>query len=384
MRRLSVDSSIQVLPVAGRGDLRDFVKFPWRVYKNDPNWVPPLISDQISYLTPSQKNFFSRAEVALFSARNGRQVVGTIAAFIDPIPIEHLDEQVGGFGFFEVIEDYEVAEQLLDVACDWLKARKMARVMGPTNFSRSERPGVLIEGADCPPVLYAAHTPPYYKDFLEEYGMEKDYDLFAYRAFRSQIGENGKNIPPELARVAEAAQKANNATIREVDMDRWDEEVRTAHFLFNDTLKNMAGYVPLSEDDFVDMANQIKIFLDPDLALLAEVDGNAVGFCVAFPDINRVLIHLNGSLFPFGWLKIKKLIRRVDVVSFKLMGVLEKYRRRGIESMLYMEVIKQVYAKGYAWLDGSVTAEQNKVVNIMAQRLGAERYKHYRLYTKVL
>jgi len=379
-----VDSSIQVVPVTSRGGLRDFVKFPWQVYKNDPNWVPPLISEEISYLTPSKNKYFNQAEVALFSAHRGRALVGTIAAFVDSIVIEHLNEQVGGFGFFEVIEDYDAAERLLDTACEWLRARKMTRIIGPTNFSRSERPGILIKGADCPPVMYAGHTPPYYKDFLERYGMQKGYDLFAYRAFRSQIGEGGKNIPPELTRVAEAAAKATHATVRKVDMDRWEEEVRTAHFLFNDTLKNMEGYVPLSEDEFVHMASQIRLFLDPDLAMFAEVDGEVVGFCVAIPDINRALIHLNGHLLPFNWLRMEKLIRQIDVVSFKLMGILEKFRRRGIESMLYLEVVKAVYEKGYAWLDGSVTAEENKVVNIMAQRLGAEQYKHYRLYTKAL
>ena len=122
------------------------------MYQNDPLWVPPLISDQISYLTPSENTFFNRAGVALFSARRGREVVETVAAFIDPIPIEHLDEQVGGFGFFEVIEEYEIAERLLDVACEWVQARNMSRIMGPTNFTRSERPGVLIEGADCAPL----------------------------------------------------------------------------------------------------------------------------------------------------------------------------------------------------------------------------------------
>jgi GNAT superfamily N-acetyltransferase len=383
-RRLSVDSSIQILPVTSRGDLRDFVKFPWRVYRGDPNWVPPLISEQISYLTPSKNKFFNQAEVALFSARRGRELAGTIAAFIDPIVSEYLDERVGGFGFFEVIEDYDAAEGLLDTACEWLQARKMTRIMGPTNFSGSERPGILVKGADCPPVMYAGHTPPYYKDFLERYGMEKDHDLFAYRAFRSQIGEGGKNIPPELTRVAEAAQKAMNAKVRKVDMDNWEEEVKIAHFLFNDTLKDLPGYVPLSEDEFVSMASQMRLFLDPDLALFAEVDGEVAGFCVAIPDVNRMLIHLNGRLFPFNWLKIKKLIRQIDVVSFKLMGVLDKFRRRGIEAMLYLEVVKAVYEKGYAWLDGSVTAEENKVVNLMAQRLGAEQYKHYRVYKKAL
>ena len=373
-------SSIQIQPVTTRRDLRAFVKFPWRVYKSDPNWVPPLISERLVYLNPATGLFYRHADVALFLAHRSRQVVGTVAAFVDHRRIEHLGRAEGGFGFFEVIEDYSVAEQLLNAACEWLRVHEMLLMRGPTNFTANDCPGVLIEGADCPPVMLEAHTPPYYKDFLERYGMEKENDLFAWRAFRSQIGEELKNIPPQLARVADVARKVANVTIRKIRMYEWDKEISTAHYLFDTTLRHIPDHVPLTEAEFRRLAEQMRRFLDPDLALFAEMEGQPVGFCVAIPDINRALIHLNGRLFPLGWLKLAHYVRQIDVVSFKLMGVLEEYRRRGIDALLYLEAVKAVFDKGYRWLDGSLTSEFNPMVNLIAHRLGAERYKRYRLY----
>ena len=373
--------SIRIQPVTTKHDLRAFATFPWRVYRHDHNWVPPLISDRLAYLDPTRGPFYEHADVALFLARRGREVVGTIAAFIDHYRAEHLGRQEGGFGFFEVIEDYAVAEGLLNAVRDWLRARDMPTVRGPTNFGDFDCPGVLIEGADCPPVMLEAHTPPYYKDFLEQYGMEKEQDFFAWRAFRSQIGEELKNLPPELVRVADFARQAANVTIRKARLEDLDQEIATAHDLFNITLRHLPDYIPMSEAEFVRFTSGLRPFVDPDLALFAEAEGKAVAFCVAVPDVNRVLIHLNGRLFPFGWLKINRYIRQVDVVSFKLMGVLEEYRRRGIDALLYLEAVKAVFDKGYAWLDGSLTSERNPMVNLIAHRLGAERYKNYRLYT---
>jgi GNAT superfamily N-acetyltransferase len=373
-------SSIQIQPVTTRRDLRAFVQFPWRVYRDDPNWVPPLISDRIEYLDPVKGLFYRHADVALFLARQSRAVVGTIAAFVDHRLIEHVGEPAGGFGFFEVIEDYTVAERLLDAAGEWLRARDIPLMRGPTSFTNNDCPGVLLEGADCPPVMLEAHTPLYYKDFLERYGMEKDHDLFAWRAFRTQIGQELENVPPELLRVADVARQMANVTIRKVRMENWDEEISIAHHLFDTTLRHLPDHIPLTDAEFGRLAAQIRPFLDPDLALIAEVEGQPVGFCVAIPDINRVLIRLNGRLFPLGWLKLAYYIRRIDVVTFKLMGILEEYRRRGIDALLYLETVKAVYDKGYAWLDGSVTSEYNPMVNLIAHRLGAERYKHYRVY----
>ena len=407
-------SLLEVQRVTRRHDLRRFVRFPWGVYKEDPNWVPPLISDRMATLDPAKGPFYKQAEVALLLARRGRRAVGTVAVFVNH-PHAH-EPTEGGFGFFEVIRDYAVAERLLDAACEWLRARGASTIRGPTSFTKHEGPGVLVEGADCPPVMLQAHTPPYYKEFLERYGMEKDQDLFAWRAFRSQIGEELGNIPPALVRVADAARRRAGVTIRKLRMEDWDQEVGTAHQLFNATLRHLPDFSPTSESDFRRLANQMRPFLDPDLALFAEVasteqvasaeeiastekivgekegvgtghasgaataQGKPIGFCVAVPDVNRVLIRLNGRLFPLGWLKIKRYVREVKVVSFKLMGILEAYRQRGINALLYMEMVKAVFEKGYEWLEGSVTSEYNLKVNLIAQRLGAERYKHYRLY----
>jgi GNAT superfamily N-acetyltransferase len=372
--------AIQVQQAVTPRDLRAFVEFPWRVYQGDPNWVPPLISDQVAYLDPLKGPFYRNADVVLFLAFRGREVVGTIAAFLEHGLAAERKPGQGGFGFFEVIDDYATVERLLDAACDWLRVRGATLIRGPTNFSNNERPGVLIAGADCPPVMMAAHTPPYYVDLLERYGMIKDHDLYAYRAFRSQIGEGLSKLPPELDRVADVARRVAKAEIRKFRLADWEHEMATACYLFNETLKHLPGRIPVSDAEFARLANQFRPFLDPDLALVAEVDGQPVGFCVALPDINRVLIRLKGRMSVLNAIMIRRYIRQVKVVTFKMMGVLDIYRRRGIDALLYLAMIKAVYEKGYEWLDGSVTSEDNRGVNLSAQRWGAERYKHYRVY----
>ncbi len=378
------EASIEIQPVKTRRALRAFVMFPWRVYKGDPNWVPPLISERMEYLDPAKGPFYKHADVALFLARRRLEVVGTVAAFMPRQPPDSSAAPEGGFGFFEVIDDDEVASRLLDAACEWLRTRGASLMRGPMCFSENEYGGVLIEGAGCPPAMLEAHSPPYYPALLQRYGMEKDHDLFAWRAFRSQIGDELRNIPPDLNRVADVARRAANVTVRKLRPKEWEQEVAIARHLFNTTLSDLPGFVPMTEHEFRHLADPLRILLDPDLALFAEVDGKAIGFCIAIPDINRVLIRLNGRLFPFGWLRLRHYIRQIDVVSFKLMGVLEEYRRRGIDALLYLETVRAFYEKGYEWLDGSLTSEFNPTVNLIAQRLGAERYKHYRLYQKKL
>jgi GNAT superfamily N-acetyltransferase len=377
---MGMAADIEIRQVTTRGERAAFVKFPWQVYKGDKLWVPPLISDQMEYLDPRKNSFFNQAEVALLSAYRDGKIVGTVAPFVNHHIIEYTGEQAGGFGFFEVIPDYAVAEALFDAASKWQREKKMVLMRGPTNFTDNESPGVLLEGADCPPVMLEAHSPPYYKDLFERYGFEKDHDLYAWRAFKDQVGENLEKIPADLNKVAEAARKASGATIRKVQMDRWDEEVGLAVELFNATLKHLPEFSPMSREEFGQLADRVRMFIDPDLALFAMVDGKPVGFAIAIPDVNQVLIHLNGSLFPFNWIRIKSLVRRINVASFKLMGLLEEYRHRGIDAILYLEVVKAIFRKGYSWLDGSVTSENNPAVNLLASRLGAERFKHYRLY----
>jgi GNAT superfamily N-acetyltransferase len=372
--------SVVIQPVLSKGDLKAFARLPWRVYRGDRLWVPPLVSERLEYLDPARGLFYKDAEIALFMARRGRETLGTIAAFIDHARVRHLGRAEGGFGFFEVVEEYEVARQLLDECREWLRKRGMSSVRGPTNFGDNDCPGVLIAGTDYPPAMLEAHTPPYYKDFLERYGMQKENDLYAWRATFEQVGNELNAAPSDIVHVADAARKTGTIAIRRIRMADWDQEVATILSLFNATMSQIPDSVPLSEAEFRRIADQMRPFLDPGLALIAEVEGKAVGFCVLIPDTNRVLARLNGRIFPFNWLKIKRYIREIDVVSFKLMGVLKEYQRRGIDALLYVEALTEAKEKGYKWLDGSLTSELNPAINLIARGRGAELYKHYRLY----
>jgi GNAT superfamily N-acetyltransferase len=371
---------IQVRAVDGWRDLNAFCRFPWRIYRGDPLWVPPLISDRLKYLDPKTGPFYEHADVALLLARRQRQVVGTIAPFIDHALVQQTGRMAGGFGFFEAVNDWEVAHALLDAACGWLEARGAVAIEGPNSFTASETPGILVEPTDCPPAMLEAHTPLYYKELLERYGMQTLDDLYAYRVRRSHFGENLEKLPAPILRAAEAVRRASKVHIRRLRMTDWDEELVLAVRLYNETITEVLDAPPLRETEFRRMADPLKALVDPDLALYAELEGKPAGFCVAIPDVNRVLIHLNGRLFPFGWLKARYWMRRIDTVTFKLMGVLPEYRRRGIESLLYVEVLKAIFGKGYTCLEGSVTSAKNPGINLIATHFGAERHKHFRLY----
>lgn len=372
--------AITIEKVQGRRALQQFVRFPWKVYRGDPNWVPPLLSERLDRLDPARNPFLSEAQVELFMARDGRQPLGTIASFVDWHSVRHSGQKIGGFGFFECLPDYAIAQGLLTAACDAQRAWGMDGIRGPTNFGPNDEPGVLIGGANCPPAMLEAHTPPYYRDFLERFGMTKDSDSYAWRVPLQMFAQGQRTLPEQLLRVFDAARRRTDVRIRKIRLQDWDNEVDLACDLFNVTLQHLPDHVPTTRQTFRHMANQMRFLLDPDLALFAEVDGKVVGFLVAIPDFNYLLRRLNGHLFPFGWLKVYWYRRRIDTVSFKLFGVLEAYRRRGIDVLLYLEAVRSAAAKGYQWLDGSLTSEANPTINRLAERLGAERYKHYRLY----
>ncbi|MEW6566820.1 MAG: hypothetical protein AB1449_01355 [Chloroflexota bacterium] len=372
--------AITVERVRGQRALQQFVRLPWRVYRGDRNWVPPLISERLDRLNPSRNPFFAQAQVELFLARDGRRPVGTIAAFVDHHSNRHLGERMGGFGFFECLPDHSIADGLLTAACETVRAWGMEGIRGPINFGHFDEPGILIRGVDCPPAMLEAHSPLYYRDFLERFGMTKDRDAYAWRVSLQPFIDGQGKLPEQVLRVFAAASRRSGIRVRKARLDDWDREVDLACDLFNATLQHLPEYVPTTREAFRYLASQMRFLLDPDLALFAETDGKAIGFVVALPDFNYLLRRLNGRLFPFGFLKILWHRRHIDTVSFKLFGVLEPYRRRGIDVLLYLEAVRSAAAKGYRWLDGSLTSETNPTVNRLAERLGAERYKHYRLY----
>ncbi len=379
-----IPSILQISPVESQRDHRAFLHLPWRIYRGDPYWVPPLLGEVEAKFAPQQNPFFKSGEALRFLARRGQEVVGRVAAIIDHRSNEQLREKAGLFGFFETVDDPAVAKGLLDAAADWLRSRGMDIMRGPVNFSFNDEHGLLIAGYNSSPALLEAHNPPYYAGLIEGLGFRKQRDVYAYEATREDIDEELTNLPPKLLKVAQAARRRTKAVVRAADPKRWDEEIALVHHIYDTALSTLPLHVKISDEEFARLANSFRPFLDPELALFVEVDGKAVGFILTLPDINQALKHINGRLFPFGWAKLWWWMRRIDTASCKVLAMLPPYRGRGLEALLMLETAYRCWRKGYRRMDCSVTGEENVMINRIARRMGARIYRHYRIYEKGL
>jgi GNAT superfamily N-acetyltransferase len=243
-----------------------------------------------------------------------------------------------------------------------------------------DSPGVLIEGVDYAPVLMCGHSPLYYAGLLERYGMIKYRDAYAYRMDLARFDGDAGNLPPKVTRVAEIVRRRIDVRIRTARIEDWDAEVRRVMHLVNVAMGHMRNHVPMDEQEFTRFTDELRQFVDPDLILFAELDGQPVGFAAAAPDVNQALRHANGSLFPLGWLRLWWAARHIDVATLKLVAVLEGHRLRGLDALLYLETLRQLLRKEYSWVDMSLAAEHNVMSNLLARHMGAERYKVYRTY----
>jgi len=377
-------SNVEIVPVQDQRSRERFVRFPWQIYRakarNDPLWVPPLIRSQLHTLDPQRGSFFRYGEAALFLARRDGRDVGRVAGWINHRANRFLDERSAGFGFFETFDDYEVAQALLDAVCDWARGRGMETIRGPFYFSMDDSPGVLIKGFDRPPVLLCGHSPPYYANLLERYGLVKYRDAYAYWMDMAAFKGDVANLPPKILRVAEAVRRRTGVQIRSARMEDWDAEVARVMHLVNEAMGYMRNHVPMDEREFTRFVEELKQVIDFDLVFFAEIDGEPVGFSATIPDINQALQVANGRLFPLGWLRLWWRMRHIDTASMKLLAVLKEYRSRGLDSLLYLETARALLRKGYTWLDMSLTAEDNVAINQLIQNLGWQLYKVYRTY----
>ena len=378
-------TGIHIQPAETARDHRAIVTFPWRIYRNDPLWVPPLISERLARLDPKRNPFFQNGEAQPFLAYHRGKLVGTAVLAIDHRSNRHLGGKVAVFGFFEVVEDYTVAEALLCAAADWARQKGMKSLRGPFHFAASDEPGLLIEGRDTSPVILMGHSPPYYVDFFRRFGFVKfGADSLAFRAWAAPYKGDPGRLPPKLLRVAEAVQKRGGFTLRCGRLDRWGEEIESAFHIYNGALSTLPRFVPLTRADFERQARALEPLLDPDFVLFAEVDGQPVGFALGLPDTNQAIRHANGGRYLWDWLKLWWYSRRIDCLSFKILAVLPEYRGRGIDVLFYLEMARQVLAHGYRWMDMSLTGEDNLMTTRIATRFGAEVYKRYRIFQLAL
>lgn len=378
----SRQADLQIIPIAphDRANLKRFVRFPWQIYAGDPFWTPPLIRSRLKTLDPARGTFFRHGEALPFIARRGRHEVGRIVAWINRRSNRYRNEKVAGLGFFEVLEDYQVAESLLATACDWARVRGMTLIRGPLYFTTEDSPGALVEGLEWPPVLLVGHTPLYYAGFLERFGMRKYRDAFGFRLDLSELRGDINNLPPKIVRAADIMRRRYGFVVRPIRMADWEKELAVTMSIFNQALGYQREHVPMDESEFLSFANDLKRIIDPDLVLVAEADGQPIGISITLPDANQLLRRVNGRLFPTGWLKFLWYRQRVNVASMKVVGVLQAYRGKGIEAVFSVETARQLLAKGYQWVDFSLVAEENANATLLADHLGLERYKVYRTF----
>lgn len=385
--------TIDIKPVESRADLKRFVTFPWRIYKDDPYWVPPLISGQMARLDPDKNPFFKHAEMQLFVAERGGEIVGTISGLINRRRNAYFGIHDGYFGFFESIDDIEVARALTDTAADWCRARGMTMLRGPINVDESEELGLVIEGHDTRQALILAHTPPYYIRLLEELGFTKWYDTSAWMLTRDDIGGKLENLPRKLFVAADRVKTHSGVRVRKTDIkNHLDREVDLLFEMWNQTIAVVnSSFAPAEKEDLYYLVEEMKQIIDPDLALIAEIDDPShayrvrpLGFAVAVPDINQILRKVNGRLFPVGWARLLLGARGIDALSFKLLGVVPGWRRRGIEGLLMLNVIQAAWDKGFRTCDMSVIDENNIETQRDLAGLGAHIYKTFRVYQRWL
>jgi GNAT superfamily N-acetyltransferase len=369
-------AAVNIEEVTGAGTKKEFIRFPWKVYQGNPNWVPPLESE-VQFLLSEKKNpFFHHAEAACFLARRNGETVGRIAAIIDRNHIKFHKEQAGFFGFFECLPDCAIARELLSAAARWLKERDIAIMRGPMNPSTNDECGFLLEGFDSPPMILMPYSPEYYLDYMERCGMTKAKDLFAYICTIKDVAAGRR-----LERLASAVKaRIPGLTVRPANMKRFQQEVEAVKVIYNSAWSHNWGFVPMTDAETGSMAKKLKPLIASELMIMAEVDGKPAAFFVALPDYNQVLGKINGRLGPVALLKFLWYSRKISDIRVMAMGVTEEYRKKGIEGLLYLESFKAAAKKGYERAEMSWILEDNVLVQRGCELMGGKLYKKYRIY----
>jgi GNAT superfamily N-acetyltransferase len=373
-------AGLHVRPVAGRAERERFLRFPWRIYERDPNWVPPLLSDVRAALDPRKHPFHQHAEVATFLAWRDGAAVGRIAAIVNRAHNEFHDDRTGFFGLFECVDEQLVADALLRTAEAWLRERGMDAVQGPMNFSTNEEvcsPGIVVDGFHRPPVILMGHSPPYYRRLMEGAGYEKAKDLIAYWL-------EGREPPSRIKRAYDRLQRDGSVRLRSLEMKDLAAEIDRIQQVYNSAWERNWGFVPLTAIEIEHMAKHLRPVVNPRLCALAEVNGEVVGFALGLPDYNIALRHADGRLFPLGIFKLLWHRRRIDTARTITLGLKPGFRNRGLDAAMITHIYIEGNSVGIWRSECSWILEDNWDMRRGLERIGAVPDKTYRLYGRTL
>jgi GNAT superfamily N-acetyltransferase len=372
-------ATVQIVTVAGRTAFRKFIDFPHQLYAGDPNYVPELYVSQQALLDRQSHPFFKHATADFFLAIDELgKVVGRIAAIDNSVYNEFTGENVGFFGFFDVIDDQNVSSALLDCAVNWVKTRGLSRVIGPVNPSTNEPCGVLVENFEVPPYLLTTYNYPYYARLLEEYGFQAYTDLLSYELTPDQLTPRMIEVGQQM----EARLAQRGITIRNLNMRDFDAEIDRFLGIYNQSWDQNLGFVPMTAAEVRQMGKDLKAIIDPDFVFFAEKDGQTIGAALTVPNLNEILIRIpRGRLLPTGIFKIllgRKSIKSVRVVA---LGLLPAFRRTGLDMCLYVRTYQTAARKGIKHAEASWILENNPEMNRALVNIGGKMYRKHRIYS---
>lgn len=371
--------ALEVRPVASKRDLTTFIKLPWRLYRNEPHWVPPLISDRRKFLDRRKNPWFEHGEAQYFLAWRDGRAVGRITAQVDHVLNEFQDNRWGLFGFFECDDDPEAAAALFDAAEQWLRGRGRDRMVGPADFTMNDECGVLVEGFELEPIILTNWTKRYYPGLIESAGLERAMDTLMWH-----LEISGRDrVNPAIWRVARRVESKYGITVRPMRKKDINAEIDRFLEVYNEAWERNWGFSPLTEAEVRHYAKTLKPILDEHWAFVAEKDGETVGAALTVPDYNQVFKRMNGRILPFGWLQFLLHRKKIDRVRVFALGVKREWQHTGVAARFYemhfdsAEVTPQTYGE-MGWI-----LETNKSMNRAMEGMGGRVVRRYRLFEKL-
>lgn len=375
---MRVKNNVTVTPVTTRRDRKEFMQLAWTLYQNDPNWIPPL-RDNLKRLAGFKWHPFQEiAEIETFLARRGGEVVGRIAAILDHEHNRVHKEERGFFGFFESIDDQQVADALFDAVTGWFAERKITLLRGPANPSLNYEAGLLVSGFDSPPTFMMTYNPPYYENLVEGCGFRKVHDLYAYIGHLNQLPEAQQKLQP----ICDQIRERFDVTVRPMSKRHFMRDVELFLEMWNRAGVANWGFVPLTRGEVREHAKSLKHLLVPELSLAAEAEGEVCGVVLGLPDFNPAVKQIDGRLFPFGFLKLLRAKRNVKRLRVLSIAVVPEYQRWGIGLVLMDSMVPKALEIGVQEAEFSWIVESNTMARGGLEKGGAKIYKTYRMYDR--
>ena len=376
-------ASVSIRPVRTRRELKRFVKVPFDLHRDHPQWVPPLIFERLEFLDRDKNPWFQHGEAEYFLALRDGRAVGRISAQVDRRWDEFQGGSDGMFGFFETVDDREVAAALFEAAEGWLRSHGRERILGPMDFTTNDELGILVEGYELRPMILQPWHPPYYAKLIDDLGYGKAMDLLMWFLALGELKE-GDQFAPEIHDAAKKALRDEGVVIRNMRKREMADEVRRFMEVYNEAWGKNWGFVPITDAEVEFQAKNLKQVLDEDWAYMAEKEGEVVGAALTLPDVNQVLAGLGGRLLPFGWLRFLLGRRKIDRVRVLALGVKHDYRHTGVAAGLYLKHLETASPDGIPAGETGWILETNGPMNRAMEGMGGEIVKRYRLYEKQL